>query len=130
MRILPKFQAAVNFALMMSQMEGGSPVDYNVITDLFLQVSPQNMYSQVVLSLLEQWLVCHCGALYSGEYSSAHFVFWTQRNMIREATSFLLDVLKPNLPEHGMLQTKVNCPNSVIHNWKSYVIIMEFLVSM
>ncbi|KAG6551189.1 hypothetical protein Mapa_007425 [Marchantia paleacea] len=58
--------AAVNFALMMSQMEGGSPVDYNVITDLFLQ-----------------------------------------RNMIREATSFLLDVLKPNLPEHGMLQTKV-----------------------
>ncbi|CAM6119092.1 unnamed protein product [Calypogeia fissa] len=58
--------AAVNFALMMSQMEGGSPVDYNVITDLFLQ-----------------------------------------RNMIREATSFLLDVLKPNLPEHGLLQTKV-----------------------
>lgn len=30
-----------------------------------------------------------------------------QRNMIREATSFLLDVLKPNLPEHAMLQTKV-----------------------
>ncbi|KAL3681952.1 hypothetical protein R1sor_024908 [Riccia sorocarpa] len=58
--------AAVNFALMMSQMEGGSPVDYNTITDLFLQ-----------------------------------------RNMIREATSFLLDVLKPNLPEHAMLQTKV-----------------------
>ena len=31
-------QAAVNFALMMSQMEGGCPVDYNTITDLFLQV--------------------------------------------------------------------------------------------
>ena len=31
-------QGAVNFALMMSQMEGGSPVDYNTITDLFLQV--------------------------------------------------------------------------------------------
>eukprot|EP00898_Chlorokybus_atmophyticus_P005972 jgi/Chlat1/6376/Chrsp44S09041 len=30
-----------------------------------------------------------------------------QRNMIREATSFLLDVLKPNLPEHAHLQTKV-----------------------
>lgn len=30
-----------------------------------------------------------------------------QRNMIREATSFLLDVLKPNLPEHAALQTKV-----------------------
>ncbi|KAJ7543091.1 hypothetical protein O6H91_09G024400 [Diphasiastrum complanatum] len=59
-------QGAVNFALMLSQMEGGSPVDYNVITDLFLQ-----------------------------------------RNLIREATSFLLDVLKPNLPEHAMLQTKV-----------------------
>jgi clathrin heavy chain len=30
-----------------------------------------------------------------------------QRNMIREATSFLLEVLKPNLPEQAMLQTKV-----------------------
>eukprot|EP00850_Spirogloea_muscicola_P020441 SM000216S06567 [mRNA] locus=s216:162875:173433:+ [translate_table: standard] len=30
-----------------------------------------------------------------------------QRNLIREATSFLLDVLKPNLPEHALLQTKV-----------------------
>lgn len=30
-----------------------------------------------------------------------------QRQMIREATSFLLDVLKPNLPEHANLQTKV-----------------------
>ncbi|TVU01227.1 hypothetical protein EJB05_53329 [Eragrostis curvula] len=59
-------QGAVNFALMMSQMEGGCPVDYNTITDLFLQ-----------------------------------------RNMIREATAFLLDVLKPNLPEHAFLQTKV-----------------------
>ncbi|CAI0443755.1 unnamed protein product [Linum tenue] len=59
-------QGAVNFALMMSQMEGGCPVDYNTITDLFLQ-----------------------------------------RNLIREATAFLLDVLKPNLPEHAFLQTKV-----------------------
>ncbi|KAF5751355.1 Clathrin heavy chain 1 [Tripterygium wilfordii] len=59
-------KGAVNFALMMSQMEGGCPVDYNTITDLFLQ-----------------------------------------RNLIREATAFLLDVLKPNLPEHGHLQTKV-----------------------
>lgn len=31
-------QGAVNFALMMSQLERGCPVDYNVITDLFLQV--------------------------------------------------------------------------------------------
>ncbi|KAL0675868.1 hypothetical protein Bca4012_003849 [Brassica carinata] len=53
-------QGAVNFALMMSQMEGGCPVDFNTITDLFLQ-----------------------------------------RNLIREATAFLLDVLKPNLPEHA-----------------------------
>ncbi|VAI16214.1 unnamed protein product [Triticum turgidum subsp. durum] len=51
---------------MMSQMEGGCPLDYNTITDLFLQ-----------------------------------------RNMIREATAFLLDVLKPNLEEHAFLQTKV-----------------------
>ncbi|THG03500.1 hypothetical protein TEA_021259 [Camellia sinensis var. sinensis] len=58
-------QGAVNFALMMSQMEGGCPLDYNTITDLFLQ-----------------------------------------RNLIREATAFLLDVLKPNLPEHAHLQTK------------------------
>lgn len=31
-----------------------------------------------------------------------------QRNLIREATAFLLDVLKPNLPEHAYLQTKVS----------------------
>ena len=31
-------QGALNFALMMAQMEGGSPLDYNTITDLFLQV--------------------------------------------------------------------------------------------
>lgn len=36
------------------------------------------------------------------------FSFCHQRNMIREATAFLLDVLKPNLPEHGFLQTKVS----------------------
>ncbi|KAL5997905.1 hypothetical protein ACLOJK_008839 [Asimina triloba] len=34
-------------------------------------------------------------------------VDFLQRNLIREATAFLLDVLKPNLPEHGYLQTKV-----------------------
>ncbi|KAK1321055.1 Clathrin heavy chain 2 [Acorus calamus] len=66
-------QGAVNFALMMSQMEGGCPVDYNTITDLFLQ-----------------------------------------RNMIREATAFLLDVLKPNLPEHAFLQTKCLPPVQVL----------------
>lgn len=32
---------------------------------------------------------------------------YMQRNMIREATAFLLEVLKPDLPEHGTLQTKV-----------------------
>ena len=30
-----------------------------------------------------------------------------QRGMVREATSFLLEALKPNLAEHGALQTKV-----------------------
>ncbi|KMZ59834.1 putative Clathrin heavy chain [Zostera marina] len=59
-------QGAVNFALMMSQKEDGCPVDYNTITDLFLQ-----------------------------------------KNLIREATAFLLDILKPNLVEHAFLQTKV-----------------------
>ncbi|XP_040987642.1 uncharacterized protein LOC121235359 [Juglans microcarpa x Juglans regia] len=29
-----------------------------------------------------------------------------QKNLICEATTFLLDVLKPNLPEHSFLQTK------------------------
>ncbi|KVI07010.1 Armadillo-type fold [Cynara cardunculus var. scolymus] len=43
-----------------------------------------------------------------------------QRNLIREATAFLLDVLKPNLPEHAHLQTKVleinlvTFPNSLV----------------
>ncbi|KAL6580330.1 hypothetical protein OROMI_008354 [Orobanche minor] len=55
----------VKFALMLSQMEGGCPVDYSTPTDLFLQ-----------------------------------------RNMIPEATTFLLDVLKPNLAEHAFVQTK------------------------
>ena len=59
-------QGAVNFALNITQQEGGSPIDINTVTDLFLQ-----------------------------------------RNMIREATSFLLDVLKPNRPEDANLQTKV-----------------------
>jgi clathrin heavy chain len=30
-----------------------------------------------------------------------------QRNMIREATAFLLDVLAADKPEHALLQTKV-----------------------
>ncbi|TQD92135.1 hypothetical protein C1H46_022292 [Malus baccata] len=75
-------QGAVNFALMMSQMEGGCPIDYNTITDLFLQS--------------EFW-----------DFLSVYFPLIVQRNLIREATAFLLDVLKPNLPEHGFLQTKV-----------------------
>ena len=33
-----------------------------------------------------------------------------QRNMVREATAFLLDVLQDNLPEHDKLQTKVRPP--------------------
>ncbi|KAF9598321.1 hypothetical protein IFM89_026610 [Coptis chinensis] len=36
-------QGAVNFALMISQMEGGCPVDYSTITDLFLQVLEINL---------------------------------------------------------------------------------------
>ncbi|KAL0900597.1 hypothetical protein Bca101_084558 [Brassica carinata] len=59
-------EGAAKFAGTMSQMKGGCPVDFNTITDLFLQ-----------------------------------------RNLIREATAFLLDVLKPDLPEHAFLQTKV-----------------------
>ncbi|KAF3660335.1 Clathrin heavy chain 1 [Capsicum annuum] len=42
------------------------------------------------------------------EQAALAFSLWSfHRNMIREATAFLLDVLKPNLPEHGYLQTKV-----------------------
>ncbi|KAL4361012.1 hypothetical protein GQ457_04G022210 [Hibiscus cannabinus] len=53
--------------------EGGCPVDYNTINDLFIQ-----------------------------------------RNLIYEATAFLLDVLKPNLPLHAFLQVKVISLNSII----------------
>jgi len=185
----------VNFALMMSQMEGGSPLDYDTITDLFLQVSiavplspnpePQapnpkvmqcivctrpllllgvllpvyhptrTLRSQalndnalftlpslnIMLKVLFALLLCFpCGlappsiscsrccmcsspsSLVAWYFPVSHaqgvarrtpassLVCWlpaVQRNMIREATSFLLDVLKPNLPEHAMLQTKV-----------------------
>ncbi len=30
-----------------------------------------------------------------------------QRNMVREATAFLLDALAPDLPQHAALQTKL-----------------------
>jgi len=63
--LLTDTQAAVNLAIQIAQLTP-PPIDYNTITDLFLQ-----------------------------------------RNLIREGTSFLLDVLKPNLPEHAHLQTKV-----------------------
>ena len=44
--------------------------------------------------------------------------FCSQRNMIREATAFLLDVLKPNLPEHAFLQTKVSsCFFPFVYEW-------------
>ena len=33
-----------------------------------------------------------------------------QRNMVREATAFLLDVLQDNDPAHDKLQTKVRAP--------------------
>jgi hypothetical protein len=52
-------QGAVNFALMMSQMEGGCPVDYNTITDLFLQVSfvllEYKFFSVVVYKFFVVW---------------------------------------------------------------------------
>ena len=42
------FQGAVNFALMMSQMEGGCPVDYNTITDVFLQIEMRAISDHLV----------------------------------------------------------------------------------
>jgi len=39
--------------------------------------------------------------------------------MIREATAFLLDVLKPNLPEHGALQTKVTIQPQFVKEWNA-----------
>ncbi|KAG9442137.1 hypothetical protein H6P81_017991 [Aristolochia fimbriata] len=39
---LPLSSEAVSFALMMSHMQGGCPIDYNTITDLFLQVNLGN----------------------------------------------------------------------------------------
>lgn len=42
-------------------------------------------------------------------------IYLLQRNLIREATAFLLDVLKPNLPEHAYLQTKVSLSVNVVN---------------
>lgn len=39
-----------------------------------------------------------------------------QRNMVREATAFLLEVLQDNDPQHDKLQTKVGCPQVL---WRS-----------
>ncbi|CAI9261472.1 unnamed protein product [Lactuca saligna] len=54
-------QGAVNFALMMSQMEGGCPVDYNTITDLFLQAS-NGMFSHYDRPRIAQ--LCEKAGLY------------------------------------------------------------------
>ena len=40
------------------------------------------------------------------ELSSTAELF-LQRNMVREATAFLLDALSPDLPQHAVLQTKL-----------------------
>ncbi|KAL5647944.1 hypothetical protein ACJX0J_042299, partial [Zea mays] len=54
-------QGAVNFALMMSQMEGGCPIDYNTITDLFLQVLEINLvtYPNVADAILANGMFSH-----------------------------------------------------------------------
>uniref|UniRef100_A0A6N2LTC0 protein-serine/threonine phosphatase n=1 Tax=Salix viminalis TaxID=40686 RepID=A0A6N2LTC0_SALVM len=54
-------QGAVNFALMMSQMEGGCPVDYNTITDLFLQVLEINLvtFPNVADAILANGMFSH-----------------------------------------------------------------------
>lgn len=96
-------QGAVNFALMMSQLEGGCPVDYNTITDLFLQVSVGWLMSLKAVD----FILLVLGDTKELYYGFNDWVCILQRNMIREATAFLLDVLKPNLPEHALLQTKV-----------------------
>ena len=136
----------MNFALMMSQMEGGCPVDYNTITDLFLQVqrlliiflflffilrlAPKGIFHffeqcDIISWTLEVGHGCLCcQAVYNSPnsvsltfllistylFTGREFCFLCllQRNLIREATAFLLDVLKPNQPEHAFLQTKVN----------------------
>lgn len=62
-----------------------------------------------------------------------------QRNMVREATAFLLDVLQDNLPEHDKLQTKVQrcqtfpCYNlfitSNMHAWITYSLDIAWMQS-
>jgi len=59
-------KGALDFALMLAQVESGPLVDYSSVVDVF-----------------------------------------TSRNMVQEATSFLLDVLKKNKPEEGYLQTRL-----------------------
>eukprot|EP01018_Ginkgo_biloba_P000170 Gb_33028 [translate_table: standard] len=54
-------QGAVNFALMMAQMEGGCPLDYNTITDLFLQVLEINLvtFPNVADAILANGMFSH-----------------------------------------------------------------------
>ncbi|KAK7360581.1 hypothetical protein VNO77_02588 [Canavalia gladiata] len=52
-----------------------------------------------------------------------------QRNLIHEATTFLLDVLKPNLPKHGFLQTKVTEINLVTFPNVANVILVNGMFS-
>ncbi|KAI3793231.1 hypothetical protein L1987_35847 [Smallanthus sonchifolius] len=54
-------QGAVNFSLMMAQMEGGCPVDYNTITDLFLQVLEINLvtFPNVADAILANGMFSH-----------------------------------------------------------------------
>ncbi|CAG7890671.1 unnamed protein product [Brassica rapa] len=54
-------QGAVNFAVMMSQTEGGCPVDFNTITDLFLQVLEINLvtFPKVADAILANGMFSH-----------------------------------------------------------------------
>lgn len=44
-----------------------------------------------------------------------------QRNAVREATAFLLDVLQENKPEHEKLQTKVSWHMRVLQPCVTYI---------
>jgi len=80
-----------------SQQVGHTP-DYSFLMQKVLQADPQKAVA-LALQMSQQTPP-------PMDFNTVADLF-LQRNLIREATSFLLDVLKPNQPEHAMLQTKV-----------------------
>eukprot|EP00958_Prasinococcus_capsulatus_P003761 scaffold346_cov387-Prasinococcus_capsulatus_cf.AAC.4 len=110
LKIYVKAQASLKVVMMFAQRK-----EYDKIVKYSQQVGYNPDYLQLLMQMMmndPQGAVNLALMISQQEGGPALDVntitdLFLQRNMIREATSYLLDVLKPNKPEDAMLQTKV-----------------------